>query len=179
MTLAPNTPITQENAVLYERAVMFATRDKPSVSYIQRRLEISYAEAAVLIRRMQRDGLISEPSPLGKREILVPYTDRPALSPPAEGGWSDIETAPTDGKKTEYRAADGSTTEAYANPEFRPQSRALYTHWRRTPTPPSVDWERVGPKLVEALVAIKAGGSWQGDTASDALAATQPQSNGD
>lgn len=42
-----------------------------------------------------------------------------------------------------------------------------------------VDWERVGPKLVEALEAIKAGGSWQGDTASDALAPTQPQSNGE
>lgn len=107
-------------------------------------------------------------------------TDRPALAKHAEGEWGDIETAPTDGKKTEYRAADGSITEAYANPEFRPQSRALYTHWRRTLTPPSVDWERVGPKLVEALerIADPRNIHFAGDAqvvASRALAAAQPE----
>lgn len=68
-----------QTADLYERAVMFATRDnRPYVAYLHRRLEIPYADAARLIRRMQDEKLISEPDYMGKRVVLVPYVDRQA-----------------------------------------------------------------------------------------------------
>lgn len=163
MTLTSNTPITKENAALYERAVMFATRDKPSTSYLQRRLQIGYNQAASLIERMQGEGLISRPNSAGKREILVPYTDRPALAKPAEGIG---------------RCRIGSCQR---------HRECMYTPCRATPTPPSVDWSVVGPKLVEAAKtarAMLAAGSDRRHTLGVlddalALAPTQPQSNGD
>ncbi|HMN38200.1 MAG TPA: DNA translocase FtsK [Hyphomicrobium sp.] len=56
---------------LYDRAVAIVMRDrKPSISYLQRRLSIGYNRAADLIERMEREGLVSQASPTGKREIL-------------------------------------------------------------------------------------------------------------
>jgi len=58
---------------LYDRAVAIVIRDgKVSTSYIQRRLSIGYNRAADLIERMEREGLISAASSVGKREILMP-----------------------------------------------------------------------------------------------------------
>ncbi len=57
---------------LYDRAVAIVLRDrKASTSYLQRRLSIGYNRAADLIERMERDGLISAASHVGRREILV------------------------------------------------------------------------------------------------------------
>jgi DNA segregation ATPase FtsK/SpoIIIE, S-DNA-T family len=56
---------------LYDRAVALVMRDqKASTSYIQRRLAIGYNRAADLIERMEAEGLVSPPSPTGKRDIL-------------------------------------------------------------------------------------------------------------
>lgn len=56
---------------LYDRAVAIVMRDrKASTSYLQRRLSIGYNRAADLIERMEREGLISPPNAVGKREIL-------------------------------------------------------------------------------------------------------------
>lgn len=56
---------------LYRKAVGFVTRDKKaSTSYVQRQLKIGYNRAATLIERMEREGIISAPNHVGKREIL-------------------------------------------------------------------------------------------------------------
>jgi len=58
---------------LYDRALAVVARDrKPTVSYIQRRLEIGYNRAARLIERMEEEGVISKPNHQGKREVLLP-----------------------------------------------------------------------------------------------------------
>ncbi len=56
---------------LYAKAVMIVKRDKkPSISYVQRQLRIGYNRAAILIERMESEGVISAPNVSGKREIL-------------------------------------------------------------------------------------------------------------
>jgi S-DNA-T family DNA segregation ATPase FtsK/SpoIIIE len=45
---------------------------KASTSYIQRCLRIGYNRAAILIERMEKEGIISPPNHSGKREILLP-----------------------------------------------------------------------------------------------------------
>lgn len=56
---------------LYKQAVMIVKRDrKPSISYVQRQLRIGYNRAAILIERMEKEGIITEPNISGKREII-------------------------------------------------------------------------------------------------------------
>lgn len=56
---------------LYQRAVEIIRRDKKvSISYIQRCLRIGYNRAAMLIERMEEEGVISPANSVGKREIL-------------------------------------------------------------------------------------------------------------
>jgi DNA segregation ATPase FtsK/SpoIIIE, S-DNA-T family len=51
--------------------VMVVKRDKkPSISYVQRQLRIGYNRAAILIERMEGDGIITEPNTAGKRELV-------------------------------------------------------------------------------------------------------------
>jgi len=58
---------------LYDKAVQLVLRDnKPTTSYIQRRLSIGYNKAADLIERMEAEGIVSAPNAAGKREILTP-----------------------------------------------------------------------------------------------------------
>ncbi|MGH6889341.1 MAG: DNA translocase FtsK 4TM domain-containing protein [Rhizomicrobium sp.] len=58
---------------LYDKALAIVARDrKPTVSYVQRRLEIGYNRAARLIERMEDEGVISKPNHQGKREVLLP-----------------------------------------------------------------------------------------------------------
>lgn len=57
---------------LYRQAVGIIKRDrKASTSYIQRCLRIGYNRAAILIERMEAEGIISPPNHSGKREILL------------------------------------------------------------------------------------------------------------
>ena len=56
---------------LYDDAVEIVLRDqKASISYLQRRLSIGYNKAATLVEDMENNGILSAPSPNGKREIL-------------------------------------------------------------------------------------------------------------
>jgi S-DNA-T family DNA segregation ATPase FtsK/SpoIIIE len=65
---------------LYDRAVAIVLRDrKASISYVQRRLSIGYNRAALLIERMEQDGIVGPANNVGKREILV------AAPPGADG----------------------------------------------------------------------------------------------
>ncbi|MGE0775363.1 MAG: DNA translocase FtsK, partial [Sphingomonadaceae bacterium] len=57
---------------LYDRAVAIVLRDrKASTSYVQRRLSIGYNRAADLMERMEREGVVSAASNVGRREILA------------------------------------------------------------------------------------------------------------
>ncbi len=57
----------------YDRAVSIVMRDrKCSTSYIQRKMSIGYNKAAILVERMEEEGLISAANHVGKRDILVP-----------------------------------------------------------------------------------------------------------
>lgn len=56
---------------LYRQAVEIVRNDKKaSTSYVQRRLRIGYNRAALLIERMEEEGIISAPDHAGRREIL-------------------------------------------------------------------------------------------------------------
>ncbi len=57
---------------LYSEAVeIVISENKPSISYLQRRLKIGYNKAANLIEKMESDGILSPPEPsTGKRIIL-------------------------------------------------------------------------------------------------------------
>ena len=56
---------------LYAQAVEIVKNDKKtSISYVQRRLRIGYNRAALLIERMEEDGIISPPDHTGKRMII-------------------------------------------------------------------------------------------------------------
>src|SRR3546814_18028240 len=57
---------------LYKKAVQtVAESQKASTSYIQRQLRIGYNNAARLIERMARDGKVSAPDHVGRREVLI------------------------------------------------------------------------------------------------------------
>jgi len=57
--------------IIYRRAIEIVKKDKkPSISYVQRSLRIGYNRAAILIERMEKEGIISQPNTSGKREIL-------------------------------------------------------------------------------------------------------------
>ncbi len=58
---------------LYKQAIAIVKRDrKASTSYIQRCLRIGYNRAALIVERMEDEGVLSEPNHSGKREILLP-----------------------------------------------------------------------------------------------------------
>lgn len=56
---------------LYRKAVMIVRRDKkPSISYVQRQLRIGYNRAAILIEKMEEQGVVTPPNVSGKREVV-------------------------------------------------------------------------------------------------------------
>ena len=60
-----------KEADLYARAKECVLRDKkPTISYIQRRLQIGYNKAAGFMERMEQDGIVSAPDANNKRHIL-------------------------------------------------------------------------------------------------------------
>jgi len=65
-------------AQLYRKAVQtVAESQKASTSYIQRQLRIGYNNAARLIERMEKDGFVSVPDHVGRREVLLDPDGRP------------------------------------------------------------------------------------------------------
>jgi S-DNA-T family DNA segregation ATPase FtsK/SpoIIIE len=69
------TPVSSEDGGgndLYDQAVALVCRErKATTSYLQRRFEIGYNKAARLIERMEKEGVISAPNHVGKREVLA------------------------------------------------------------------------------------------------------------
>jgi len=65
-------------AQLYRKAVQtVAEAQKASTSYLQRQLRVGYNNAARLIERMEKDGVVSAPDHVGRREVLVDTEGRP------------------------------------------------------------------------------------------------------
>jgi DNA segregation ATPase FtsK/SpoIIIE, S-DNA-T family len=63
---------------LYRKAVQtVAEAQKASTSYLQRQLRVGYNNAARLIERMEKDGIVSAPDHVGRREVLVDVEGRP------------------------------------------------------------------------------------------------------
>lgn len=57
---------------LYRQALQIVKAErKASTSYIQRSLRIGYNRAAILVERMEKEGILSSPNHSGKREILI------------------------------------------------------------------------------------------------------------
>lgn len=66
----------------YTKAVDLVMNDQAvSASYVQRKLEIPYDEAADIVQRMEDEGLISAPNQVGAREILRQVPPRMAMAP--------------------------------------------------------------------------------------------------
>ncbi len=56
---------------LYNQAVQIVRADKKaSTSYIQRKLRIGYNRAAILIERMEDEGVVTPPDRVGRREVI-------------------------------------------------------------------------------------------------------------
>ncbi len=73
-------PIGEDDAEtqLYRKAVQtVAESQKASTSYLQRQLRVGYNNAARLIERMEKDGIVSAPDHVGRREVLVDTEGRP------------------------------------------------------------------------------------------------------
>ncbi|UYY57305.1 DNA translocase FtsK [Sphingomonas sp. S2-65] len=63
---------------LYRRACqLVAESQKASTSWLQRQLRVGYNSAARLIERMEKDGLVSRPDHVGRREVLMDTDGRP------------------------------------------------------------------------------------------------------
>ncbi|HEX8217302.1 MAG TPA: DNA translocase FtsK 4TM domain-containing protein [Allosphingosinicella sp.] len=67
-------------AQLYRKAVQtVAESQKASTSYLQRQLRVGYNNAARLIERMEKEGVVSTPDHVGRREVLVDSEGRPLV----------------------------------------------------------------------------------------------------
>ncbi|MBX3560815.1 MAG: DNA translocase FtsK 4TM domain-containing protein [Sphingomonas sp.] len=63
---------------LFRKAVqVVAESQKASTSYVQRQLRVGYNSAARLIERMEKEGIVSAPDHVGRREVLVDPDGRP------------------------------------------------------------------------------------------------------
>ncbi len=63
---------------LYRKAIQIvAESQKASTSYLQRQLRVGYNSAARLIERMEKDGLVSQPDHVGRREVLIDTDGHP------------------------------------------------------------------------------------------------------
>jgi S-DNA-T family DNA segregation ATPase FtsK/SpoIIIE len=63
---------------LYRKAIQIvAESQKASTSYLQRQLRVGYNSAARLIERMEKEGMVSAPDHVGRREVLVDTDGRP------------------------------------------------------------------------------------------------------
>ncbi|MEA3030880.1 MAG: segregation ATPase FtsK/SpoIIIE, family [Sphingomonadales bacterium] len=75
-------PIGEDDAEtqMFRKAVqVVAESQKASTSYLQRQLRIGYNSAARLIERMEKEGVVSAPDHVGRREVQVDPEGRPLV----------------------------------------------------------------------------------------------------
>ncbi|HEX8302155.1 FtsK/SpoIIIE domain-containing protein, partial [Sphingomonas sp.] len=68
---APEGDDTPEEQLYRRAAQLVAESQKASTSWLQRQLRVGYNSAARLIERMEREGLVSRPDHVGRREVLM------------------------------------------------------------------------------------------------------------
>jgi len=72
---SPSGPDDPETAT-YRKAVQLVVENrKASTSWLQRQLRVGYNGAARLIERMEKDGIISSPDHVGRREVMIEPAD--------------------------------------------------------------------------------------------------------
>jgi S-DNA-T family DNA segregation ATPase FtsK/SpoIIIE len=74
---APESDDSPEGQAYLRAVQVVAESQKASTSYIQRQLRIGYNSAARLIERMEREGKVSAPDHVGRREVLIDTDGRP------------------------------------------------------------------------------------------------------
>ena len=68
----PDDPETQT----YRRAIQLVVENrKASTSWLQRQLRVGYNSAARLIERLEKDGIVSTPDHVGRREVMIEVAD--------------------------------------------------------------------------------------------------------
>ena len=74
---APDGEDSAEDQKYRNARQLVAESQKASTSWLQRQLRIGYNSAARLIERMEKDGLVSRPDHVGRREVLMDQEGRP------------------------------------------------------------------------------------------------------
>ena len=74
---APDGEDSAEDQQYRNARQLVAESQKASTSWLQRQLRIGYNSAARLIERMEKDGLVSRPDHVGRREVLMDQEGRP------------------------------------------------------------------------------------------------------
>ncbi|HEU4959210.1 MAG TPA: DNA translocase FtsK 4TM domain-containing protein [Sphingomonas sp.] len=74
---APDGEDSPEEQQYRSACQLVAESQKASTSWLQRQLRIGYNSAARLIERMEKDGLVSRPDHVGRREVLMDRDGRP------------------------------------------------------------------------------------------------------
>ncbi len=61
-----------DNDELYQQALAIVIKERrATTSYLQRCLKVGYNRAALMIEKMEKDGVVSSPNHVGRREVLV------------------------------------------------------------------------------------------------------------
>jgi hypothetical protein len=123
----------------YFKAVWLVVRDqRPSPSYIQRRLQVGFNEAASFIERMHHEGIVSAPDEQGKRHLSAPPKEAEPWRPIEEHDNSNTEVlVMVPGYKTPitaWRHHPSSRTDIWFSLPGKYQVRP--THFRPLPSPP-------------------------------------------
>ncbi|MGH6782098.1 MAG: DNA translocase FtsK, partial [Sphingomonadaceae bacterium] len=74
---APTGDDSPEDQLFRKAAQLVAESQKASTSWLQRQLRIGYNSAARLVERMEKEGLVSRPDHVGRREVLMDTDGRP------------------------------------------------------------------------------------------------------
>ncbi|MGW8189637.1 DNA translocase FtsK [Sphingomonas hankookensis] len=74
---APTGDDSPEEQTFRQACQLVAESQKASTSWLQRQLRVGYNSAARLIERMEKEGLVSRPDHVGRREVLMDPDGRP------------------------------------------------------------------------------------------------------
>lgn len=74
---APTGDDSPEDQLYRKACQLVAESQKASTSWLQRQLRVGYNSAARLIERMEKEGLVSRPDHVGRREVLMDPDGRP------------------------------------------------------------------------------------------------------
>ncbi|MBA17134.1 MAG: cell division protein FtsK [Sphingomonas sp.] len=74
---SPNGDDSPEEQQFRQACQLVAESQKASTSWLQRQMRIGYNSAARLIERMEREGLVSKPDHVGRRDVLMDTDGRP------------------------------------------------------------------------------------------------------